>query len=283
MSREQQRTRKNQKKRKRTILIGFLFIICITGVGFFVKEKQKPENHGLQTTSSKTVAASKKTTQTEEKKETKRTASETFLKQVDLQSWQLQLVGPDYKIAAPIDEATTLENVGSFQMNKAIVTSFEELEAAAQAAGYPLVIVSAYRSVAYQEQVLNAAIQQKMANGMTYDEALADAKKTMTEPGYSEHHTGLAIDVVDQYWYNNYTPELLHSNFGQTEGGKWLAANVANYGFIIRYPEGKEALTKIEYEPWHIRYVGKENATYMTKHQLTLEEFLEKAKKEQQK
>ena len=84
-------------------------------------------------------------------------------------------------------------------------------------------------------------------------------------PGYSEHQSGLAIDVnsLDQDWEN--TPE-----------GKWLSANCYKYGFIIRYPKGKEDITGYMYEPWHIRYVGKDLAEklYNNGNWLTLEEYL---------
>lgn len=271
MGRNQQRKKLQKKKKLEKITLATILLVVVIGIIWVARMGRTTEKATSQSTISSTT-----TSQTE-------TAEQKFLKNVDLQSWEILLVGPDHKLTTSIDEATTLATVGAFQMNKNIVPAFEELEAAAQAAGYPLVIVSAYRSVAYQEKILNAAIQQKMASGMTYDEALADAKQTMTEPGYSEHHTGLALDVVDQSWYTNYSPELLHSNFGQTDGGKWLAANVAQYGFIIRYPEGKMAITKIDYEPWHIRYVGKENAEYMVKNNLTLEEFVEQVSKVQQK
>lgn len=230
------------------------------------------------------VKAEKKTTA---KPKTKAlTDDEVFLANVSLDDWRLPLVGPDHLIKAEVNEATDLAAVGNYLIDKRILPDYEALAQACQDAQFPLVIISAYRSVDYQQQVLNAGVQQRVANGMTEEEALADAKKTMTEPGHSEHHTGLALDVVDESWYTSYPSEVLHSDFGYTEGGKWLAKQAPEYGFIIRYPEGKEAITKIDYEPWHLRYVGKEYAQYITTHQLTLEEFLQNvqsAKDKQQK
>ena len=83
---------------------------------------------------------------------------------------------------------------------------------------------------------------------------------------------------MDQDWYQNHTGELLNEGFGDTEGGKWLQAHAREYGFIIRYPKGKHAITQIDYEPWHLRYVGVEVATYIEEQELTFEEFLEEAK-----
>jgi D-alanyl-D-alanine carboxypeptidase len=101
--------------------------------------------------------------------------------------------------------------------------------------------------------------------------------KYLTKPGLSEHHTGLALDVLDTEWYNQ--GNMLDEAFGETEAGKWLAENVCHYGFVIRYEKGKEKITGINYEPWHIRYVGKENAEYMYQNKLVLEEYIDQLKK----
>ena len=101
--------------------------------------------------------------------------------------------------------------------------------------------------------------------------------KYLTVPGLSEHHTGLALDVLSIDWYNQ--GNSLEESFGEMDAGKWLAKNAAQFGFIIRYEKGKEAITGINYEPWHIRYVGIENAEYMYDNQLVLEEYIDQLKK----
>ena len=88
-------------------------------------------------------------------------------------------------------------------------------------------------------------------------------------PGASEHQIGLALDIV----CNSYMS--LDEGFGDTKAGKWLAANSCRYGFILRYPKGKEDITGIEYEPWHFRYVGKAAAPVIMEQGITLEEFWE--------
>ena len=86
-------------------------------------------------------------------------------------------------------------------------------------------------------------------------------------PGASEHQIGLALDIVtDSY-------RELNEGFAETAAGKWLAENSYKYGFILRYPLGKEYITGIEYEPWHFRYVGVEAATVITEQGITLEEL----------
>jgi len=87
------------------------------------------------------------------------------------------------------------------------------------------------------------------------------------KPGQSEHETGLAFDVTARHD---------SGDFGDTEQCKWLLAHCHEYGFIQRYPEGKEHITGIEHEPWHYRYVGVEHAKRIRRSGLTLEEYLER-------
>jgi len=197
---------------------------------------------------------------------------------VSLDDWSLVLVGPNNKIKSEIAQKDLGKLSNGYLVDQRIVSAYEKLADAAKAAGHPLAMVSAYRSVAYQEEIFNANVNTLMSQGHTKEEAIRITKLTFTEPGYSEHHTGLAVDVVDQDWYQNHTGELLNEGFGDTEGGKWLQAHAREYGFIIRYPKGKHAITQIDYEPWHLRYVGVEVATYIEEQELTFEEFLEEAK-----
>ncbi|MGM0124393.1 zinc D-Ala-D-Ala carboxypeptidase [Enterococcus sp. AZ194] len=226
--------------------------------------------------------AEKKTTATSETKEeqTKVATTDTEnpkrdLPNVSVKDWSLVLVGPENKLTNEVNENNLEALTDGHQVDKRIVTSFEALEEAAQKAKHPLVVISAFRSVAYQQTVFDRNVTSEMSKeGISEEEAIAETKKTVTEPGYSEHHTGLAVDVVDESWYNNYPDEVLEEGFGKEAGAKWLAENAPKYGFIIRYPKGKEAITKIDYEPWHLRYVGEESAKYITEHHLTLEEYL---------
>jgi len=195
-----------------------------------------------------------------------------------LDDWSLVLVGPNNKIKSEIAQKDLGKLSNGYLVDQRIVSAYEKLADAAKAAGHPLVLVSAYRSVAYQEEIFNPNVNTLMSHGHTKEEAIRITKLTFTEPGYSEHHTGLAVDVVDQNWYQNHTGELLNEGFGDTEGGKWLQAHAREYGFIIRYPKGKHAITQIDYEPWHLRYVGVEVAIYIEEQELTFEEFLEEAK-----
>ena len=101
-------------------------------------------------------------------------------------------------------------------------------------------------------------------------EAYSVSSQTVTVPGASEHEIGLALDIAADDFV-----ELVEA-FADTDEGKWLAEHSYEYGFILRYPKGKEYITGIVYEPWHFRYVGREAAAVIYREQITLEEFWDK-------
>ena len=90
---------------------------------------------------------------------------------------------------------------------------------------------------------------------MSYVDAYKTASITVTVPGASEHQIGLAVDIISD------TYSALDIGFADTPAGQWLAEHSWEYGFILRYPKGKENITGYDYESWHYRYVGKEAAT----------------------
>lgn len=94
-------------------------------------------------------------------------------------------------------------------------------------------------------------------------------------PGSSEHQSGLAFDVVNSHYAN---AKGMNAGFYNTKEGKWLDENCTRFGFVIRYPKDKEDITKIKYEPWHIRYLGIDIAEYMHEHNLCHEEFTDEWK-----
>ncbi len=109
-----------------------------------------------------------------------------------------------------------------------------------------------------------------MGKGETYIEAYKTASQTVTVPGASEHQIGLAVDLISDCYGQ------LDEGFGKSAGGLWLQKHCNEYGFILRYPDGKQAITGIDYEPWHFRYVGIDAATIIMKEGITLEEFVER-------
>lgn len=144
-------------------------------------------------------------------------------------------------------------------LRKEVAASVERLVNDAKMQGIYYKGVSAYRS--YENQVFTYSYISS-CKGHDY------ADKYSAKPGQSEHQTGLSIDLgIRSMGYD------LNQNFAKTKEGQWLKKNCSEYGFIIRYPEDKTHITGYSFEPWHIRYVGKELATYLTKNNLTLEEF----------
>lgn len=133
------------------------------------------------------------------------------------------------------------------------LSNLHTLQSDAKAAGFDIPTLSAYRSYETQRVLYS--------NYYKRDGALADTYSA--RPGHSEHQTGLAFDVGS-----------IDNNYGDTDAGKWLAMNCMNYGFIIRYPSGKESITGYQYEPWHIRYVGVDVAKVIMASGITLEEYL---------
>lgn len=167
------------------------------------------------------------------------------------------------KTYAPADLRTPNMSVESadMQVNSQTAAALEALDAAAKQEGIELVVASAYRS--YDEQT---SVYGSMVRG--YGQTEADRQSA--RPGHSEHQTGWTADLSAA----NDTSCRLEICFGDTPEGKWLAANAYKFGFIIRYPEGKESVTGYNYEPWHLRFVGKELAAEMRRTGIaTLEEF----------
>lgn len=158
--------------------------------------------------------------------------------------------------------ADLIEGYGGFVYSNRLNDDLMAMIQAAKQDAVKLSLDSAYRSYANQ-QVLYASYVQK------YGQATADT--ISARPGFSEHQTGLALDINDAL---NKACQFDTSCAGGTSAGVWLAAHAAMYGFIIRYTAGNEAVTGYSPEPWHVRYVGHELATEMQKDGIdTLEQF----------
>lgn len=182
--------------------------------------------------------------------------------------WRLVLINKQNSI--PDDYTFTLGTIkGNMQCDERIIDDIMDMLQAAKEDGVNLIICSPYRDMERQVMLFNRKITRYMKKGMSYMEAYQLASEAVTVPGASEHQIGLALDIV----CNDYM--TLDEGFGDTEAGKWLAENSCKYGFILRYPAGKEFITGIEYEPWHFRYVGSEAASLITEQGITLEEFWE--------
>ncbi|KZD50199.1 M15 family metallopeptidase [Bacillus cereus] len=150
------------------------------------------------------------------------------------------------------------EKVEKKYLQDVAATALEEMFEAAKEDNIHLFGVSGYRSYQRQTQIYKNNVK-------TLGKKEADAVSAV--PGTSEHQTGLSIDISSQS--ANFE---LEQKFGETPEGKWVAEHAHEYGFIIRYPADKTKITGYTYEPWHIRYVGKEHAAYIYQNGSTLEE-----------
>ncbi len=146
---------------------------------------------------------------------------------------------------------------GSQKTRQVVYDAFIDMWNAANKEGYYLMVNSSFRNYQDQESVYNAY---KNTSGETYANSIA------TKPGFSEHQTGLALDIFSKNNTNKNT-------FKDTPEAKWLKENAYKYGFILRYPEEFENITGITYEAWHYRYVGKDIAKYIYENNITFDEY----------
>lgn len=148
-----------------------------------------------------------------------------------------------------------LVNYGEYQMDSDAKVAVEKMR---KDCPYPTTIDNIYRSKEQQEYVWNSGVKRRMGLGMTKQEAEEETAKWAMTPGHSEHQTGLAVDL-----------------FGSEEARKWMEEHCWDYGFIVRYPEGKAEFTGIAYEYWHFRYVGTELALELKELGMCMEEYMQ--------
>ena len=146
--------------------------------------------------------------------------------------------------------------VNNMYLNKTCMEAFISLASDALKEGYNIRAISTYRTYDYQNNLYNKYAKK---------DGVDKADTYSARPGFSEHHTGLAIDV-DNIKTN-------FNNFENTNEFKWMQENAYKYGFILRYPSDKVDITGYMYEPWHYRYVGREIAKIIKEKNLTFEEY----------
>ncbi len=182
------------------------------------------------------------------------------------EEWKILLVNKQNPI--PDDYDAQLVNInGSAQIRREAAVPLAQMFDAAAADGVRLTVCSAYRSHEHQQELFDAKIRNYTRQGMSYLDAFRIGSYSVIIPGTSEHELGLALDIVTP----GYTS--LSEGFADTAAGRWLEVNAYKYGFILRYPKGKEYITGITFEPWHFRYVGEEVARDIYSNGLTLEEY----------
>lgn len=178
-------------------------------------------------------------------------------------NWKTMLVNYDHAIPSDwVTEETLLSNgrIVDTRMYPFLQQMFDDMRAQGV---YPIVL-SGYRTGEKQQSLMDDKINEFIGYGYSSEAARAEAKKWVSEVGHSEHQTGLAVDINSDS--SKSTPQEVFA---------WLSVNAWKYGFVLRYPENKVAITHIDSEPWHYRYVGTEVADIMYHNDLCLEEYVE--------
>lgn len=270
------RRKRRNEKIKQAVALTVLAVLVVAVIFAFSKlityisDRDKPSK-GTESTQNSTLATSKNPSHGTEKSTentTQDTTKETeSVSKIDKDSWYLMLVNPTH----PIKEGFTVELAklnNGHSVDKRILNDLQQMMDDCRKAGLSPIICSSYRTMEKQTTLYNNQVKYFKNQGHSDAEAKRLAGMETAVPGTSEHQIGLAVDIVALSY------QLLDKKQEETAEQKWLMANSYKYGFILRYPNSKSDITKIIYEPWHYRYVGKEVAKEITEKGITLEEYL---------
>lgn len=182
---------------------------------------------------------------------------------IDEEKWYLTLVNSGYRIPDSYTPDLVYVCGSGERLDRKVAEQYEKMYEAAKKDGATLTPCSGYRSYETQERNYNRKIEFYEGQGYSHEDAKIKAATIIMPPGSSEHNLGYAMDIV-----------CVDEWFEDTEEFKWLQENAADYGFIMRYPEDKQDITKVIYEPWHWRYVGVETAKALKDSGLVFEEYM---------
>ena len=248
------------------------------GAVLLAQNNQKPSeeqnNQQSQSSDEETIEEEQPTQPQEEETQQEESSEEQDTRKLaeefaqEKQEWYLLLANVDNPL--PQDFTVETEVVqNSFEMDARVAQTMRNMIDAAAKDGEDLLVCSAYRSIEKQQTLFDEQVQIYLNQGKSRQEAYDLTASAIAIPGTSEHHTGLAADIVTP------THQTLDPEFADTEAGQWLQEHAWEYGFVLRYPEDKQDVTKIIYESWHYRFVGKTHAKLMKESGLCLEEYLQ--------
>lgn len=244
---------------KKLIPVLIIAIIAGAGIGYWVTQKDSPQGKNSTTSSSSSEPETKTEPSPNSFDKTQFSLTEPTSQWVIVNKKNAIPTTFVPKLTVP-DVRLRLSSVEEqMKINTQTAPAIKEMFSAAAKDGVTLVFGSGYRSASKQSEFYNSY---KAKDG----QAAADTYSA--RPGHSEHQTGFAVDITS-------TSGTCHLQicWEDTPEGKWVAQNAYEYGFVLRYQNGKEAITGYQYEPWHFRYVGKELALEINKTNQTLEEF----------
>lgn len=250
--------RRRRRLRKRRIAI--LYLLILGTVIFIGSKRLKPKENAVQNINQITDK------NPIENISTSNTTTNSKKNQID--DWKLTLVNQDNRLPEDYEmELANIDNLRKFD-SRAIGDLKEMIEDVRHDGITNIWVQSAYRDEDLQEKLFNDKIAEYERAGKSREEAERLTLQVINRPKTSEHNLGLAVDF-------NYVNE----EFDETKAFKWLQENAEDYGFILRYRKDKEEITKVDYEPWHWRYVGVENAKEINRLDMCLEEYVEYLKK----
>ena len=259
-------------RRQRRRLVGFLggviFTLCLGMVigtvyaGNLDKDMNEQENAELrdilEKESVRVVKEAAKPAEEEEEEELTEDLPD---------DWNLILVNRTHPL--PDDFEVELKSIGGgHKIDARAYDDYMDMVQAARKEGVYVYVTSSYRSMDKQISLHEAKIEEGVMMGYSYEKSKERAAEVVAVPGTSEHQAGLALDFVSAEY------RRLDEKQENTKGFQWLRDNCYDYGFILRYPNGKTEVTGIIYEPWHFRYVGKKAAMEIKISGQTLEEYL---------
>ncbi len=251
--RRHRREKMRRRRRRRRILLVLLLLLAALLTVVLVKyggEKEPPKEPPAV-------------------EESKKSPSEPQPKQKPT-DWRLVLVNPWNALPETWEPPVMKELSSGWEVDARCYDDLQEMLGDCRAAGHEALVCSAYRPRELQEELFGNLVQENMDKGLTEEKAREEAAKEVAVPGTSEHQLGLAMDIVDMEY------QILDDTQADTPAQQWLLKNSWRYGFILRFPEEKEDVTGIIYEPWHYRYVGREAAEEIYHSNLCLEEYLQR-------
>jgi D-alanyl-D-alanine carboxypeptidase len=256
------------------VLAGIMLILIL---GYFLTKDLKPGHDSVLTepdTHQQETAETAENSETPEEGEestepttaepTTARAKALIVSVSDEENWHLAIVGVNYPLPDRYTPNLSEAVEGSaVKLDARAATHYREMYNAAKGAGCILTPYSGYHSYSLQESTYTRKLNYYISQGMTEEQAAAETQKKVLPAGCSEHNAGLCMDIVSA-----------SSDFVNTKEFQWLCDNAANYGFILRYPENKQEITGVSYQPWHWRYVGVDAAKEMAQSGQCLEEYL---------
>ena len=240
--------RKIRRKRKRRTIIVFSFIAVVLTTYFFINLN----NRRIDSTNNRIESIGNF------RDKTNKSNSSQNLILVNKSNSLSRNYQPDDLVIPNIRFDNIADDMVQYVRYDAAI-ALEELFQSAESQGINLIAVSGYRSYSYQDNVYRNEVNTV---------GRIEADKYVAKAGESEHQTGLSMDILSDEYLS------LDDGFENTIAFSWLENNMSKFGFILRFPKGKEDITGYSYEPWHIRYVGISAATEIMEEGLTLEEYL---------